>query len=125
MIVDCPFQNLHQDPVVHRIEELLDVELESPARPRVVLTYLAGKRLKPVDRGVCPLPDSAGVTVEDKRTVKEWIQHQVHGMVHESVTDCCFMNYAVLGVEDVEPVIRIMTISTFNKLAVERKDVVL
>ncbi|MBI4437525.1 hypothetical protein HY631_01090 [Candidatus Uhrbacteria bacterium] len=46
-------------------------------------------------------------------------------MVYQSVTDGCFVDDSMFGVENVETMVRAMTIPAIKKIVVKQEDVVL
>ena len=73
---------------------------------------------------MCPFSNPTGIAVIDERAVKQRIQHPIYGMMHESVTNGCFVDDAMFRIEDMESMIGTMAVSPRDQFLMERKDVV-
>lgn len=110
--------------MVHRVEEPADVELESSAGSRVVLTFLTCELSQTVNSGMGALPDSAGVAIKDERPVKKRVQNSIHRMVHQPVTNRRLVNNPMFWVEDVKAMIGTMPVLSVHEVHLERKHII-
>jgi len=68
---------------------------------------------------------TTGVAVKNVGTIKDGIQHSVDRVVDKPISHAGFVNDSMFGIEDVEPVIGAMTISSAHKIVVQSKHIIL
>ncbi len=105
--------------MVHRIEELFDIELQRPARASEVFADLSSKYFETPHGGMRPLPFAAGIAIEDERTLEDRQQHSVNRMMHKSVAYCRFVDDTVLRIEDVKAMIRTVAVDAACQFLVQ------
>lgn len=125
LVVDLPREELEEDVVIYRIKKLLDVELKRPTRAHPILACPTREHPESPHRRMRPLPDPAGIAVENERSVEDWRQQTVDRMVDKSVTDGRLVDHAMLRIENVEPMVRTVPIPPFDKLTMQTEHFVL
>ena len=110
--------------MIHRIEESPDVELERPTWIVMIPADASSEYLQTPHCGMRALSVTTGVAVVDERPFEDGQQDAVYCVVHKTVAHRRLVDHAMLGVVDVELVVRTMTIRSVGELLVEREDVV-
>lgn len=112
-------QHIQQCPVIHAVKKFPYITFEHPAGAGPILADFARKALQAVHSRMRPLPNAAGIRIEDERTVEKRAQYPMDRMVHNTVAHAGFVDYAMLGVEDMELFVRPVAISAGHEVVMQ------
>ncbi len=90
-----------------------------------VLTHLSHCFLQRLNSLMRAVTDAAGKRSRNERRLENQIDDREHGVMENSVLNCCFVNMPLFGVRDIEPGVRAVPISFIFQLAVKLENIFL
>ena len=104
-IVDVSLNGVEENRMINVGKELSYVAFQHPDGAGMVSGNFGRKLLETIDRAMCAFSFTAGIRVENKLAVEEWIQDSINSMMHEAISNRCLVNISRLRIIDLEGVI--------------------
>ena len=114
-----------QNIVVDRIKELFNIAFECVARVATISGYAPSHALHCCHSFVRSLPNPTRKRVSNKGRFKESIQRFKNCVMHNTISDCSFMNVPRFRVSNVKAMVGAMAVALVAQLLVQVKNILL